>query len=390
VRVVVEADGGSRGNPGPAGYGAVVKDADSGEVLAEAAAGIGVATNNVAEYEGLIAGLRAAADLAPAAVEVRMDSKLVVEQMSGRWKVKHPSLAPLASTAAELARSLPSVRYKWVPRASNAHADRLANEAMDAAAAGRAWLPRAGREPPTEPAQGGAPGTAHGTAPGTAHGSAVGTAHGWTLRTGTPVTVLLVRHGQTAHSVDRRFSGRADPPLTDLGQAQAAALADRLARWPRPIDAIVASPLARARSTAGAVAAKLGLEVSIVDGLVETDFGDWDGLTMAEVRDRWPAEFAAWRDSDDVAPPGGESMTTVARRVRRARDTLLAGHPGQVVVAVTHVTPIKLLLRQALDASAAFLYRLHLDLAGLSIVDWYPDGTPSVRLVNDTSHVAQL
>jgi ribonuclease H / adenosylcobalamin/alpha-ribazole phosphatase len=373
VKVIVEADGGSRGNPGPAGYGAVVRDADSGEVLAEAAAGIGVATNNVAEYEGLIAGLRAAAGLAPSAVDVRMDSKLVVEQMSGRWQVKHPALAPLASIAAELARSLGTVRFSWIPRAANTHADRLANEAMDAAAAGRVWTAGA-REPQarSEPATGGR------------------TTLGWAARTGTPVTLLLVRHGQTAHSAERRFSGRADPPLTDLGTAQAAALADRLARWPAEIGAVVSSPLARAQATAAAVGVRLGLDVSTVDGLVETDFGDWDGLTMAEVRDRWPAEMSAWHGSEEVAPPGGESMAAVARRVRRARDTLLAAHPGQVVVAVTHVTPIKMLLRQALDASAALLYRLHLDLAGLSIVDWYPDGSPSVRLVNDTSHVADL
>ena len=140
-RLVVEADGGSRGNPGPAGYGAVVRDADTGEVLAEAAAGIGQATNNVAEYQGLLAGLRSAAKLQPAAVEVRMDSKLVVEQVSGRWKIKHPDLIPLAREAAALVRSLPSVRFSWIPRESNKHADRLANEAMDAAAQGRTWNP---------------------------------------------------------------------------------------------------------------------------------------------------------------------------------------------------------------------------------------------------------
>src|SRR5438067_3873667 len=89
-RLVVEADGGSRGNPGPAGYGAVVRDADSGEVLAEVAAAIGTATNNEAEYRGLIEGLRAAQTFEPSAIEVRLDSKLVVEQMSSRWKVKHP------------------------------------------------------------------------------------------------------------------------------------------------------------------------------------------------------------------------------------------------------------------------------------------------------------
>jgi probable phosphoglycerate mutase len=91
-----------------------------------------------------------------------------------------------------------------------------------------------------------------------------------------------------------------------------------------------------------------------------------------------------------VAPPGGESFTDVQVRVRRARDRVLAGHPGGTVVVVSHVTPIKLLLREALDASPAMLYRLHLDIAGLSTVDWYPDGAVLVRLVNDTSHLSGL
>jgi len=133
-RLAVEADGGSRGNPGPAGYGAVVRDATTGEVLAEVSESIGRATNNVAEYSGLIAGLRAAAAIARGTdVEVRMDSKLVVEQMSGRWQIKHPDMRPLAAKARETARALGRVSYTWVPRARNAHADRLANQAMDAA-----------------------------------------------------------------------------------------------------------------------------------------------------------------------------------------------------------------------------------------------------------------
>jgi probable phosphoglycerate mutase len=132
-RLVVEADGGSRGNPGPAGYGAVVRDAATGEVLAEVSDYLGRATNNVAEYSGLIAGLRAAAALARGAdVDVRMDSKLVVEQMSGRWQIKHPDMRPLAAQARQAAQALGRVTYTWVPRARNAHADRLANEAMDA------------------------------------------------------------------------------------------------------------------------------------------------------------------------------------------------------------------------------------------------------------------
>ncbi|MFJ8993413.1 reverse transcriptase-like protein, partial [Streptomyces sp. NPDC102279] len=138
---IVEADGGSRGNPGPAGYGCVVIDAVTGETLVERAEYIGVATNNVAEYRGLVAGLRAARDLDPAArVRVRMDSKLVVEQMSGRWQIKHPDMRPLA---AEAGRILPrsQVTYQWIPREQNKHADRLANEAMDAGRRGESWTP---------------------------------------------------------------------------------------------------------------------------------------------------------------------------------------------------------------------------------------------------------
>ena len=137
--VVINADGGSRGNPGPAGYGAVVFAPD-GTVLAERAASLGSATNNVAEYSGLIAGLQAARDLGRDRVTARMDSKLVVEQMSGRWKVKHPDMKPLVQQATALVGQFERVDFEWVPRAENSHADRLANEAMDAAGQGRSGV----------------------------------------------------------------------------------------------------------------------------------------------------------------------------------------------------------------------------------------------------------
>jgi probable phosphoglycerate mutase len=140
-RLVVEADGGSRGNPGPAAYGALVRDPDSGLVLAEDAKYLGEMTNNVAEYSGLVAALTMAKDIDPdAAVEARLDSKLVVEQMSGRWKIKHEDMRRLALEARDL---FPPgrVTYRWVPRAENSAADRLANQAMDAAAKGQTWSP---------------------------------------------------------------------------------------------------------------------------------------------------------------------------------------------------------------------------------------------------------
>lgn len=129
--LIVEADGGSRGNPGVAAGGAVVLDAGTGAVLAEIGEYVGTATNNVAEYRGMLAGLTHALNLDPgAAVRVRMDSKLVVEQMSGRWKIKHPDMRVLADRAAALIAGR-AVTFEWVPRLANARADAAANESMD-------------------------------------------------------------------------------------------------------------------------------------------------------------------------------------------------------------------------------------------------------------------
>ncbi len=366
-RLVVEADGGSRGNPGPAGYGAVVRDADTGEVLREVAAGIGRATNNVAEYEGLLAGLRAAAELAPAAVEVRMDSKLVVEQMSGRWQVKHPDMRVLARQAAELVQRLPRVAFRHVPRERNKHADRLANEAMDAAARGATWAPAG-------PAQ----------VPGPEGGSS----YGWLDTVAPPTVTVLLRHGSTPLTAERRFSGSGEADLSEVGLAQAAAAAERLGAEPA-VKAVVTSPLRRARRTAEIVADRLGLDVVADDGLRETDFGAWEGHTLAEVRERWPAEAAAWLASVDVAPPGGESFSVVGRRVRQARDRLVASYGGHRLLLVSHVTPIKTLVRLALDAPPTALYRIHLDPVGITEIDWHPDGPAVLRRLNDTAHAPQ-
>jgi broad specificity phosphatase PhoE/ribonuclease HI len=382
-RVSVEADGGSRGNPGPAGYGAVVFDAVSGEVLAERAAGIGRATNNVAEYKGLIAGLTAALELQPDEVEVRMDSKLVVEQMSGRWQVKHPDMKPLAKEAAALVARLPRVRFSWIPREKNKHADRLANEAMDAAAKGLVW--RVGGD--TGPADA-ADAWLEKAEVAPAKEVPQGSFSGWTDAPGAPTTMLLLRHGQTPLSVEKRFSGIGDPELTDVGLAQAAAAAKRLGS--SAAQAIVSSPLARARQTAQAVADVLGLPVEVDEGFRETDFGDWEGYSFGEIRQKWPREMNAWLASTAVAPPFGESFDETFTRVRQARDRVLAKHGGKTVVVVSHVSPIKTLLRIALEAPATALYRMHLDLACLSTVRWFSDGPAVVTGFNDTHHLDDL
>ncbi|MFD9791187.1 bifunctional RNase H/acid phosphatase [Streptomyces sp. NPDC059070] len=409
---VVEADGGSRGNPGPAGYGAVVLDPVTGETLAEAAEYIGVATNNVAEYKGLIAGLKAAKALDPAAkVRVRMDSKLVVEQMSGRWKIKHPDMKPLA---AEAGRILPpaQVTYEWIPREKNKHADRLANEAMDAGKRGKQWEPSAstaalgttdsGAARVVGDATAGAararaalasstaPAAPAATVPAPARSSGAAPAAGWSgPDLGTPTTFVLLRHGETALTPEKRFSGSGgtDPELSAAGRRQAEQVAAALAAR-GTIQAVVSSPLRRCRETAAAVAARLGLDVSVEDGLRETDFGAWEGLTFGEVRERYADDLDAWLASPKAAPTGGgESFATVSRRVSAARDRLTAAYAGRTVLLVTHVTPVKTLIRLALGAPPESLFRMELSAASLSAVAYYGDGNASVRLLNDTGHL---
>lgn len=376
--VVVEADGGSRGNPGPAGYGAVVRDPETGEVLAERSESIGTATNNVAEYRGLIAGLEAAAELGAAEVEARMDSKLVVEQMCGRWQIKHPGLRPLAAQAAGLVGRFTAVRFTWIPRERNRHADALANAAMDAAASGAA--PEAAAE-----AREAAVVRATGTDPATTPAS-------WEPRPTEEATrLILVRHGETERTVRKHYSGRGDVPLTERGRAQARATAARVAALAPSVAAVVSSPLSRCTATAEAIAARVGNPpVRTDDDLIECDFGVWEGHTFAEVRERWAAELDAWLASTRVAPPKGESFVTVAERTGRAVDRLRSAYPGETVVVVSHVSPIKLVLRDALAAGDAFLHRLYLDTAGISVLDLYPDGGVAVRSVNDTSHLTDV
>jgi probable phosphoglycerate mutase len=379
LRVEIEADGGSRGNPGPSGYGAVVRDADTGEVLRDCAGGIGIASNNVAEYRGLIAGLQAAIDLGADEVAVRMDSKLVVMQMSNRWQVKHPDMKVLAREAAALLQQIPHTTFTHIPREQNKYADRLANEAMDDQAAGKQWTPRS-----SAPA---------GTAPAVKSAKPVEAvvkppAYGWGAPTGPTTVAMLLRHGETPLSIERRFSGRGDAALTERGEKQAAAAAQRLAKT--GIEVIVSSPLRRTQQTAAAVAELLGLEVELEDGFAETNFGEWEGLTFGELRKQAPEEMRRWMADPAVAPPGGESMASTAARVAEAQAKVVAKYPGNRVLVVTHVTPIKCLLRDAIGAPMDAVYRIQLDPASLSVVDWRAEGPSVVRLMNETSHLGEL
>ncbi|HSJ18989.1 MAG TPA: bifunctional RNase H/acid phosphatase [Nocardioidaceae bacterium] len=364
--VIVEADGGSRGNPGEAAYGAVLKDATTGAVIAERAEHIGIATNNVAEYRGLIAGLELYNEHAPRAdLEVRMDSKLVIEQMSGNWKIKHPDMKPLAMAANRLAPL--GTTWTWIPRERNKHADALLNGALDSAT-GRpsrsTWVAEVPvEEQPAPQAR----------------------MVGWSKDLGAPTTLVLVRHGATDHTNEKRFSGRGghDPSLNADGLAQVRAVADWLAPLADEIDVVVSSPLRRTRETADIIAERLSHRVEVEEGLAEAAFGTWEGLTFLEVQQAYPDDLDAWLGSLDVAPGRhGDSFEEMDTRVRRTRDRLLSGYPGKAVIAVTHVTPIKLLVRMALGAPLDAVYKMELAPASVTVISWFQDGTASLRMFN--------
>jgi broad specificity phosphatase PhoE/ribonuclease HI len=376
--VIIEADGGSRGNPGPAAYGAVLKDAATGEVIAEDGTTIGFATNNVAEYSGLIAGLKLAEEFAPDAdIEVRMDAKLVVEQMSGRWKIKHPDMRPLAAEANRLAPF--GTTYTWVPREQNQHADRLANEALDGkrdgvTAAGAALVD----EPGPDSAQAQVPEEVQEASPTSSP------SRGWGPP-GPATTLLLVRHGVTPHTAAKKFSGglkSANPGLSDEGRAQIRTTADWLAPVAAGVDAVVASPVRRTMESAELIAERLGKTVEVEPGFAEMEFGRWDGLTFAEVAERDRAGLDAWLGSLDVPPPGGESFREVEARVLAALGRILEQHAGKTVVVVSHVTPIKTLVARALTAPLDAVFRMELSPASVTVLSFYPevDGKSPARL----------
>ena len=373
--VLIEADGGSRGNPGPAAYGAVLKDAETGEVIAEEGTTIGVATNHVAEYSGLIAGLRLAEQYAPdAEVEVRMDSKLVVEQMSGRWKIKHPDMKPLAMEASRLAPF--GTTYTWVPRERNQHADRLANEALDGTRSGVTVI---GENPEAD------------SLIEELESPAEAPSRGWAAPAGEPTTVILVRHGVTAHTLEKRFSGglaSANPGLDDEGREQARAVGAWLAPLADSVGAVVSSPVRRTLETAEIVADMLEQNVEVEHGFAEMEFGAWDGKTFLEVAEQHPDDLDAWLGSLDVAPGGGESFRVVEKRVLDGLQRLLDEHGGKTVVVVSHVTPIKTLVAHAVEAPLSAVFRMELSPASVTVLSFFrggKDGTEdraSLRMYN--------
>ena len=356
-RFLLTADGGSRGNPGPAGYGSVITE--NGSIIAELYDFIGIATNNVAEYRGLIAGLTAINAIDPqATIEVKMDSKLVVEQMSGRWQIKHADMRSLARDARS-AHKPDLVTYMWIPRDENSHADRLANKALDQEAGGGEIL-SIQKNYLTERL----------------------------LSTEIATTIFLIRHGETPLTPFKKFSGDGplNPELTEMGLQQAQLVAAAVADLNPEI--IISSPLNRTKQTADAISRVTGLAVNYDEAWIECSFGIWDGMSIDEVKDKYPTDYQSWISSTGFSPPEGESYDEVAIRIDDALEQIVKMYPGQRVVVVSHNGTIKSAAKIVVGAPADSIF--HIDVSPCSITTisiWPSDGLRALRTLNEQAHL---
>jgi len=377
-RLVVEADGGSRGNPGNAGYGALVRDDVTGVVVAERAESVGIASNNVAEYCGLVAGLKAAFDIDPAAqVQVRLDSKLLVEQMSGRWKIKHEDMRRLALEAREVAADLRaaggSVTYTWIPRAENSAADALANSAMDGKPVN--WTGTPDPDLVTDPDLVSDPAGRPARLAGTAD-------------MGAPTRIVLVRHGVTDFTAAGKLDGRGgpDPSLNAEGRRQACAVAAGVRAFVGDSPArVITSSLRRAIETGAAIADEFGVRAQIDADWDEQSFGDWDDKSIGYLGAHHPQELLRFREDPHYSRPGGEAHADLQARVLAAFERAVAA--GGTVVVASHRKPIMTVLAHLLGIPHERIWRLATAPASLTSVEVWADGGASVAFVNDTGHL---
>jgi len=340
------ADGGSRGNPGQAAYGAVVFEGS--KVLAEVSGKIGVATNNVAEYRGLIAGLEAAHEIDPQArIEVRLDSKLVVEQMSGKWKIRHPEMRELALEAKKI-HPHELLEFMWIPREENSHADRLVNEALDGIIATA-----------KEPIQ-------------------LNYLTERLISNEVPTMIYLVRHGETPLTPHRKFSGDGalNPGLTAKGLMEAELVANEIANLAP--DVLITSPLQRTMQTAEAISKATGLDPVV----------DPNGLSIEEVRKAYPAEYAQWLASTAYAPPEGESYESAQARAIQGLLSLVADYPGKKVCVTTHNGIIKTALAAAMKVDTSAIFNIDVSPCSISSISiWPSDSLMAIRSTNERGHL---
>lgn len=365
--IFVYADGASRGNPGPASYGVSVVDA-SGNAIAEFGEQLGIRTNNYAEYQGVIAALRYLSTTQYRQITIRMDSKLVIEQLSGRWKVKSDDMRELVGEASRLLGPF-EAKLEWIPREQNSRADAMANEALDggdfqtvaSAKELSAVQPRSIRAPRQHVE---------------------------------PLTLVLVRHGHTAATERDLISGGDgnDPALSGLGEQDAKAAS--LAIGPllefhglSAPSAILHSPMLRTTQTAQAIGLQLGVSLRPDARLREVSFGSWDGLEMTTLEAEHSNSISGWRGSMSATPPGGESIEDLKGRIAPLLDELLSQFEGQTVVLVSHMMPIRTVTAMSLPGSESIYWSYNFSPGGISVLRFFGSKFAEQFVLNSCQHL---
>ena len=365
--IFVYADGASRGNPGPASYGVSIVS-DNGEIVAEFGEALGVRTNNYAEYQGVIAALRYLSDTHHRDITIRMDSKLVIEQLSGRWKVKSDDMRELVSEASRLLGPFKAT-LEWIPREQNSRADELANMALDGKGVDLpvAHLELAGIQPRSIRAP---------------------------RQTREPVTLVLVRHGHTQMTERDLIAGGDgdDPELSDLGfrdaQSAAAAIGPLLKFYSLPEPALVLhSPMRRTIQTAKEISGKLGLPTASDERLREIGFGIWNGQEMTTVSSENPELVRAWQGSLEVKPPSGESIRDLIGRIDPLIKQLSQQHSGKTVVVVSHMMPVRTLVALSARGSDDLYWSTNFAPGSISIVRYFGPSFGEQFTINSCQHL---
>jgi probable phosphoglycerate mutase len=332
---------------------------------------LGIRTNNFAEYSAVIAGLEYVLENGlEKKLLIKMDSKLVVEQLSGRWKIKHPDLMELARIAQSLLRQL-DANLEWIPRELNFLADEAANQALDglddSAMTVSPTVPRALIQPVSIRAP----------------------------RVGTePTVVYVVRHGHTASTESKLISGSSDDPeLSELGrrdaQAAAQAIVELSARFGLPSASLIAhSDMKRTTQTADLISKALSVPCRADSRLREIGFGSWEGRSMEDLAGE-SNEVASWRGSVSSKPPGGESVLELETRVLRSLADLIAEHSSGAVAMVSHMMPLRSIAKKALGSSQQSHWSLQFAPGSVSVYRFFGEELTEVFCLNSCEHLPQ-
>ena len=365
--IFIYCDGASRGNPGPASYGVSIVD-ERGEVIAEFGEQLGVRTNNYAEYQGVIAALRYLSDTAYRDVTIRMDSKLVIEQLAGRWKVKSPDMRELVSEASRLLGPF-RAELQWIPREENSRADELANQALDGAPLDfePAELELAGIQPRSIRAP---------------------------RQTREPVTLVLVRHGHTKVTERDLIAGGdgSDPELSELGELDAMAAAKTVPalldyfKLP-PASAIIHSPMVRTTQTAQIISKDVPAPLSNDDRLREIGFGTWNGQEMTAITAEKPEFVRSWLGSMSVKPDQGESIDDLVSIVHPLIEELCESRSGETVVLVSHMMPVRTIAALSAKGAPSLYWSTNFSPGSVSIVRFFGPDFAEQFVINSCQHL---